>query len=256
MAAINMKNNIIKVTFLGTGANGGIPQVDCRCQNCLSFNGSKKLRSSILVETNNHKIIIDCGPDFRQQLLKNRLRLNQISGIILTHLHWDHSIGLVELSGGKSFNMPIMAHQNILKTLKKSEFFGFLFKFGFAKSKKDLTGIKIAFIEVTHDLNFITFAIKLSVNGKSILFCSDILKFNEKLKNAMKKCKLVIFDGTFLNTSKHFHICIRESAPILKRLNNNVMFTHINHSENTETINRFLKKFNFQIAKDNLSVII
>ena len=75
----------MKIKFLGTAANGGVPQLDCRCGICVAAekeNKLRRLRSSVLVETEGKKIVLDCGPDFRQQMLKEGLRLQDLDLIV------------------------------------------------------------------------------------------------------------------------------------------------------------------------------
>ena len=82
----------MKITFLGTGTSQGVPVVACDCDVCK--NGSEKdhrLRSSILVETNDMTIVVDAGPDFRQQLLRENV--NKLDAILITHRHKDHIAG-------------------------------------------------------------------------------------------------------------------------------------------------------------------
>ncbi|MDU5344782.1 MAG: MBL fold metallo-hydrolase, partial [Prevotella bivia] len=76
-----MKNNI-KVTFLGTGTSNGVPFIGCKCEVCTSTDPhDKRLRSSALIETENTRLLIDCGPDFRQQILPQPFR--KIDGVLL-----------------------------------------------------------------------------------------------------------------------------------------------------------------------------
>lgn len=246
--------NKIKVTFLGTAANGGIPQIDCHCQNCSNFNGGKRSRSSILIRINNRKIIIDCGPDFRQQLLKQNLRLMDIDAIVLTHLHWDHCLGLLELTSGKPLEVPIVVPSILMKNLRDHQLFGFIFKSKFAKFQNKIQGTRVEFIEVPHDPNFPAFAVKLKIDTKNIIITPDISSITKKLNREMKKASLVVFDGTFLKENKHGHISIKESASILSMLGKKVIFTHINHSENKRKIISFLKKFKFRLAFDGMFV--
>lgn len=83
----------MKVTFLGTGTSCGVPTIGCDCEVCTSKDPrDKRLRTSALVETAGTRVLIDCGPDFRQQVLP--LPFSKIDGILLTHAHYDHVAGI------------------------------------------------------------------------------------------------------------------------------------------------------------------
>lgn len=86
----------MKLRFLGTGTSNGVPVVGCTCNVCKSNNPKdKRLRTSALVETDQTRILIDCGPDFRQQILP--LPYRKIDGILVTHIHYDHVGGIDDL---------------------------------------------------------------------------------------------------------------------------------------------------------------
>lgn len=90
----------MKLTFLGTGTSQGVPVVACQCPVCLSNDPKdKRLRSSVMVETGGQCIVIDAGPDFRQQMLRQNVR--HLNGILLTHEHVDHIFGLDDI---RAFN--------------------------------------------------------------------------------------------------------------------------------------------------------
>lgn len=92
-----MKN---RITFLGTGTSTGVPVLTCECEVCVSPDShDKRLRSSVFVEYNDARFIIDCGPDFRQQLLTNRI--TDFDAILITHGHRDHIAGIDEV---RAFN--------------------------------------------------------------------------------------------------------------------------------------------------------
>ena len=75
---------VMKITFLGTGTSTGVPQLNCNCQVCQSTNPKdKRLRSSILIEIDHTKIIIDCGPDFRTQCIRHKIE--SFDAILFTH---------------------------------------------------------------------------------------------------------------------------------------------------------------------------
>ncbi len=83
----------MRIVFLGTGTSTGIPQIGCDCSTCRSTDPKdKRLRASVLVEVDAIKILIDSGPDLRQQFLKHNIKY--ITGILLTHEHYDHVGGL------------------------------------------------------------------------------------------------------------------------------------------------------------------
>lgn len=87
----------MKLKFLGSGTSQGVPVIACHCEVCTSLNPKdKRFRSSALVTTDSgKKILIDCGPDFRMQMLDNKEE--QIDAVLLTHEHNDHVIGLDDL---------------------------------------------------------------------------------------------------------------------------------------------------------------
>ena len=83
----------MRLTFLGTGTSCGVPTIGCNCRVCRSENPKdKRLRCSALVETGQTRLLIDCGPDFRQQMMAQPFR--RIDGILITHAHYDHMGGM------------------------------------------------------------------------------------------------------------------------------------------------------------------
>lgn len=86
----------MKLTFLGTGTSCGVPVIGCQCKVCQSADPKdKRTRCSAIVETETTRILIDCGPDFRQQILPQPFR--KIDGILITHSHYDHMGGMDDI---------------------------------------------------------------------------------------------------------------------------------------------------------------
>lgn len=83
----------MRLTFLGTGTSNGVPVIGCDCEVCRSQDPrDQRLRTSALIETETTRVLIDCGPDFRQQILRQPFR--KIDGLLITHIHYDHVAGI------------------------------------------------------------------------------------------------------------------------------------------------------------------
>lgn len=86
----------MKLTFLGTGTSGGVPSLGCHCAVCESHDPhDKRLRTAALLETDTTRILIDCGPDIRQQLMP--FPFQPLNAVLLTHIHYDHVAGIDDL---------------------------------------------------------------------------------------------------------------------------------------------------------------
>ena len=105
----------MKVTFLGTGTSQGVPIIACQCEVCSSLDPKdKRLRSSILIETDNTNIVIDTGPDFRQQMLRENVQ--KVDAILFTHGHKDHTAGFDDIRG---FNWKSKVYRNLSVIVNK-----------------------------------------------------------------------------------------------------------------------------------------
>lgn len=110
----------MRLTFLGTGTSCGVPVIGCNCKVCQSKDPrDSRLRTSALLETDTTRILIDCGPDFRQQILPQAFR--RIDGVLLTHIHYDHVGGLDDLRPYCSFGeINVYADQHTAKGLMQN----------------------------------------------------------------------------------------------------------------------------------------
>jgi len=110
----------LKITFLGTGTSQGVPIIGSKHPVCLSTNPKdKRLRCSIMIEWDDYTYVIDSGPDFRQQMLNNNV--SRIDGILYTHEHTDHVIGLDDIRPfffSQRVDIPIYAEKNVIDALK------------------------------------------------------------------------------------------------------------------------------------------
>lgn len=111
----------MKLTFLGTGTSQGVPVIACECEVCQSIDfHDKRLRTSAHIEVNGLSLVIDTGPDFRQQMLRERIK--KIDAVLFTHEHKDHTAGLDDI---RSFNyrqgieIPVYADDRVVDQLKR-----------------------------------------------------------------------------------------------------------------------------------------
>jgi phosphoribosyl 1,2-cyclic phosphate phosphodiesterase len=118
----------MKITFLGSGTSQGVPVIGCTCAVCTSLDfRDKRLRSSIQVEIANQSFVIDTGPDFRQQMLRERVK--RIDAILFTHAHRDHTAGLDDVRAYnfmQQMDMPVYGRQEVLDQLKVEYAYAFM----------------------------------------------------------------------------------------------------------------------------------
>ena len=111
----------MQITFLGTGTSQGVPIVACPCNVCHSSDPKdKRLRSSILVETNNRTFVIDTGPDFRQQMLRENI--TKMDAVIFTHEHKDHTAGFDDIRAFNFVNkrkMDVYASARVQEAIRR-----------------------------------------------------------------------------------------------------------------------------------------
>lgn len=147
---------MLKITFLGTGTSQGVPVIACECEVCISEDEKdKRLRTSILVENEDTTVVIDSGPDFRQQLLKARVK--KLDGLLFTHEHKDHIAGMDDI---RAFNyicnkpVDIYATDRVQQAIKREFHYAFdAIKYPGVPELNlhtiDLTPFKIGTIEFT-----------------------------------------------------------------------------------------------------------
>ncbi len=105
-----------RILFLGTGTSTGVPQIGCRCEVCCSADvHDRRLRTSALLETGGRRLLMDCGPDFRQQMLAHGI--TWLSAVLLTHEHYDHVGGMDDL---RPFgDMNVYAEGRVLEAVRR-----------------------------------------------------------------------------------------------------------------------------------------
>lgn len=253
----------MKVTFLGTGTSQGVPILCCECEVCRSTNPKdNRLRSSILVQSSQANIVIDSGPDFRQQLLRKKLKT--LDAVVFTHEHKDHIAGLDEVKAFNFFNkvrMPVYATERVQEALKRE------FAYIFADEKypgipevdlytvrnEPFTIKEITFtpIEVMH--------YKLPVKAyriKDFTYITDANFISKEEKEKIKGSKSIVINA--LRREEHIsHYTLDEAVNLLKELKpEKAYLTHISHQMGLhDTVSKELPDF-IEIAYDGLEIEI
>ncbi len=118
----------MKITFLGTGTSQGVPVIGCDCDVCQSLDyRNKRLRTSVHVQVQDQSIVIDTGPDFRQQMLRERVQ--KLDFVLFTHSHKDHTAGLDDVRAfnfKQNMDMPLYGTAEVLRHLKTEYYYAFL----------------------------------------------------------------------------------------------------------------------------------
>lgn len=247
-----------KLTILGTGSNGGIPHLDCKCSTCSLAReklDERRSRSSIMLEYDGKIILFDASPDIRMQLLNNNASLFGPTAIFISHLHFDHVMGLLEFTVTKRHSkIPVYCHKRVSESLRllHKDIDSFL-EFRHEMHEK-INNIEIIAFEVPHtDKNFgQTFGFKVKKEKTQFVYIPDISGYPPNVLETIKNCDFALVDGTFYDRFMYGHISMLETIRILDRLSiPKVYFTHINHSEGShEFIRAKLSGTKFDVLRD------
>tara|TARA_B100000427_G_scaffold127435_1_gene106003 strand:- start:203 stop:970 length:768 start_codon:yes stop_codon:yes gene_type:complete len=226
----------MKITILGSGTSQGVPVIACECNVCKSENTKdKRLRSSIMIDVDNQKLIIDTGPDFRQQMLREKVQ--NINAVLFTHHHKDHVAGMDDI---RAFNHKWKKDVNVYcnLTTEKALHNEFPYVFsnenypGIPKVKINNFDNKKFKINETIIIPIQAYHYKLPVFGFRIynfVYLTDVSFIPAKEKQKMKKADLIILDA--LRQTKHIsHFSLEEAVNILQELKpKRALLTHISH---------------------------
>jgi phosphoribosyl 1,2-cyclic phosphate phosphodiesterase len=216
----------LKVTFLGTGTSQGVPVIGCQCEVCQSLDyRDKRLRTSIYIETGGQSLVVDTGPDFRQQMLRERIQ--KLDFVVFTHSHKDHTAGLDDVRAfnfKQNMDMPLYGTAPVLSQLKTEYYYAFLEKKYPGTPQLQLNGIDIMPLPVTH--------LHMPVLGFRIGSFSYITDANHIPAETFKK--LAGSETLVLNAlQKESHIShfnLDEAVAIAQKIGaKKTYFTHISH---------------------------
>lgn len=227
----------MQITFLGTGTSQGVPLIACECSVCSSANEKdKRLRSSILVQVKGLDIVVDSGPDFRQQILRSGIK--KLDALLFTHAHKDHIAGMDDIRGF-NFKMKTAVDVYCTEQVEKQMHQEFHYIFSEIKypgipelsihridkhSNIDVKGMHIQPIEVMH--------YKLPVLGfrfHDFVYVTDANFISETEKQKMKGCDTLVLNA--LRREQHVsHFSLQEALDLIAELKpKRTYLTHISH---------------------------
>ncbi|MEO7305944.1 MAG: MBL fold metallo-hydrolase [Ferruginibacter sp.] len=226
----------LKITFLGTGTSSGVPMIGCSCEVCTSPDKKdKRLRSSILVESENTTIVVDTTPDFRYQMM--RARVKKLDAVLFTHPHKDHIAGLDDVRAYNYFQqkpMDLYANSLTEEAIKR--------EFAYAFSDKKYPGIPNLNL-ITIDANpfvigdipvipIMVWHLKMPVLGfrfGRFTYITDANKIDADEKEKIKGSDAMVLNA-LRKTSHISHFTLDEAVAMVQKLEVPAgYFTHISH---------------------------
>lgn len=226
----------MKITFLGTGTSQGVPVIGCTCEVCRSLDyRDKRLRSSVHVEADGVSIVIDTGPDFRQQMLREGI--SRLDAVVFTHGHRDHLAGLDDVRAYnflQDSDMPLYASSMVLQQIKTEFYYAFdehkypgipqLQLHAIDNQPFRVGNVTITPLPVMH--------MRLPVLGFRIgnfSYITDANLIPDSTMDMLKGTEVLVLNA--LQKEKHIsHFNLQEALEMAKRIGaGKTFFTHISH---------------------------
>ena len=253
----------LKISFLGTGTSQGVPIIGCRCKICTSVDArDKRLRSSVLIETKDVNIVIDTGPDFRQQMLNTGIR--KLDAVLFTHGHKDHTAGFDDI---RAFNyiqqkaMDVYADKRVEKVLKRDFYYCFEdFKYpGVPDLNLHVFENESFFIQDVHVHPILLLHYKLPVYGFRIgnfSYITDANYISEEEKEKVRGSKVLVLNA--LRKTPHIsHFTLDEAVALAQELGvEKCYMTHISHQLGLHEVVQKELPSNMALAYDGLAIEI
>jgi len=231
-----MDKKKITITFLGTGTSIGVPVITCDCVVCTSADPrDNRTRASVMIEVDDEVFVIDCGPDFRMQMLRENVR--NLSAIIFTHEHRDHIAGLDDV---RAFNYVLNKRIDIYGLDRTLEMVRVEFPYIFTPQRYfGAPQINMNIIDsnpfVIDGYNFIPLTVyhdKLPILGfrfGDFTYITDASRVDDAELEKAKGSKVVVVNA--LRNSKHSsHFSVEEAVALIEKLNPEQGYlTHMSH---------------------------
>lgn len=254
----------MKIYFLGTGTSQGIPVIGSQHPVCKSTDTKdKRLRVSVWITWDDFSCIIDCGPDFRQQMLVSQCP--KVDAILFTHEHSDHTAGIDDIRPFNFIqgNIPIYGHKRVLDNLKKR------FDYVFATENRYPGAPSVDAIEVVNNQNFVlgnkmiipvnVFHGNLQVFGYRIddfAYLTDVKTIETFEFEKLKNLKVLVINA-LRDEEHHSHFNLQEALDFITLVQpEKAYLTHISHHFGFhEEVQKRLPE-NVFLAYDNLEILL
>ena len=255
----------MKLQFLGTGTSTGNPEIGCRCEVCASTDSrDRRFRSSALVETDNRHILIDCGPDFRMQMLETfrKQALFPLDGVLITHEHYDHVGGLDDLRAfGGSGPVSLYAEANVEKAIRE--------RMPYAFRKHKYPGIPNLHIQIIDNRPFTLAGIEiipirlmhgnLPIVGYRIgrmAYLTDLKTIPEEEYTKLQDLDVLVINA--LRPKAHIaHESLADALQNIERIRpRQAYLTHVSHTFGLHAVVQKILPENIFIAFDGLEVYV
>ena len=253
----------MEITFLGTGTSQGIPVIACTCETCLSKDSrDQRLRVALKIQINNTVIVIDAGPDFRQQMLSSKTE--NLDALLITHEHNDHIAGLDDI---RPFNFKHKKSIPVFTTGRVHELLKERFPYIFSSNYPGIPQIQPK--TITLDKSFLIQDIPVTpieiIHGKlpilgfrigKMAYLTDFKSISASEKEKLAELDLLILSALH-HKSHHSHSNLKESIAFAQEVAaTKTLFTHMSHHMGPHEATSKLLPDSIQLAFDGLNVVI